>query len=75
MKKSVKELHDEELQWKNNGEDVALIIHDILENSYETERIIEAIELRIRRLQQLGGKSVAIILNHVDNKLYITTNE
>lgn len=75
MKKSVKELHDEELKWQNNGEDVSLIIHDILENSYETERIIEAIELRIRRLQQLSGKSVAILLNYVDNKLYITTNE
>lgn len=75
MKKSVKELYDEELKWQNNGEDVSLIIHDILENSYETERIIEAIELRIRRLQQLSGKSVAILLNHVDNKLYITTNE
>lgn len=75
MKKSVKESNDEELEWVNNGEDVSLIIHDILENSYETERIIEAIELRIRRLQQLSGKSVAILLNHVDNKLYITTNE
>lgn len=75
MKKSVKESSDEELNWVNNGEDVSLIIYDILENNYETLQIIEALELRLRRLEKLSGKPVAILLNHVDNKLYITTNE
>ena len=75
MKKSKSELHDEELNWVNNGEDVALIVGDILENNYETLQIIEALELRMRRLEKLSGKPVAIKLNHVDNKLYITTNE
>lgn len=75
MKKSVKESSDEELNWVNNGEDVSLIIYDILENNYETLQIIEALELRLRRLEKLSGKEVAIKLNHVDNKLYITTNE
>jgi len=73
MKKSVKESNDEELNWVNNGEDVSLIIYDILENNYETLQIIEALELRLRRLEKLSGKEVAIKLNHVDNKLYITT--
>jgi len=75
MKKSVKESSDEQLEWVNNGEDVSLIIYDILENNYETLQIIEALELRLRRLEKLSGKEVAIKLNHVDNKLYITTNE
>ena len=75
MKKSVKESNDEELNWVNNGEDVSLIIADILEDSFATVQIIEALELRLRRLEKLSGKEVAIKLNHVDNKLYITTNE
>ena len=75
MKKSVKESNDEELNWVNNGEDVSLIISDILEDSFATVQIIEALELRLRRLEKLSGKEVAIKLNHVDNKLYITTNE
>ena len=75
MKKYVKESSEEELNWVNNGEDVSLIIYDILENNYETLQIIEALELRLRRLEKLSGKPVAILLNHVDNKLYITTNE
>lgn len=73
MKKSVKESSDEELNWVNNGEDVSLIISDILEDSFATVQIIEALELRMRRLEKLSGKEVAIKLNHVDNKLYITT--
>lgn len=73
MKKSVKESNDEELEWVNNGEDVSLIICDILEDSFATVQIIEALELRMRRLEKLSGKEVAIKLNHVDNKLYITT--
>jgi len=75
MKKSVKESNDEELNWVNNGEDVSLIISDIIEDSFATVQIIEALELRLRRLEKLSGKEVAIKLNHVDNKLYITTNE
>jgi hypothetical protein len=75
MKKSVKESNDVELNWVNNGEDVSLIIADILEDSFATVQIIEALELRLRRLEKLSGKEVAIKLNHVDNKLYITTNE
>lgn len=73
MKKSVKESNDEQLEWVNNGEDVSLIIADILEDSFATVQIIEALELRLRRLEKLSGKEVAIKLNHVDNKLYITT--
>ena len=75
MKKSVKESSDEELNWVNNGEDVSLIISDIIEDSFATVQIIEALELRLRRLEKLSGKPVAIKLNHVDNKLYITANE
>ena len=75
MKKYVKESSDEELNWVNNGEDVSLIIADILQDSFATVQIIEALELRMRRLEKLSGKPVAIKLNHVDNKLYITTNE
>ena len=75
MKKSVKESSDEQLEWVNNGEDVSLIIADILEDSFATVQIIEALELRLRRLEKLSGKEVAIKLNHVENKLYITTNE
>jgi hypothetical protein len=75
MKKSVKESSDEQLEWVNNGEDVSLIISDIIEDSFATVQIIEALELRLRRLEKLSGKPVAILLNHVDNKLYITTNE
>ena len=75
MKKSVKESNDEELNWVNNGEDVSLIISDIIEDSFATVQIIEALELRLRRLEKLSGKPVAIKLNHVDNKLYITANE
>ena len=75
MKKSVKESSDEQLEWVNNGEDVSLIICDILEDSFATVQIIETLELRMRRLEKLSGKPVAILLNHVDNKLYITTNE
>lgn len=75
MKKSVKESNDEELNWVNNGEDVSLIISDIIEDSFATVQIIEALELRMRRLEKLSGKEVAIKLNHVDNKLYITANE
>jgi hypothetical protein len=75
MKKYVKESNDEELNWVNNGEDVSLIISDIIEDSFATVQIIEALELRLRRLEKLSGKSVAILLNHVENKLYITTNE
>ena len=75
MKKYVKESSDEELNWVNNGEDVSLIICDIIDNSFATVQIIEALELRLRRLEKLSGKPVAILLNHVDNKLYITTNE
>ena len=75
MKKSVKESSDEQLEWVNNGEDVSLIICDILEDSFATVQITEALELRMRRLEKLSGKEVAIKLNHVDNKLYITTNE
>jgi len=73
MKKSVKESNDEQLEWVNNGEDVSLIICDILEDSFATVQITEALELRMRRLEKLSGKEVAIKLNHVDNKLYITT--
>ena len=73
MKKSVKESNDEQLELVNNGEDVALIISDIIEDSFATVQIIEALELRMRRLEKLSGKEVAIKLNHVDNKLYITT--
>ena len=75
MKKSVKESNNEQLEWVNNGEDVSLIISDIIEDSFATVQIIEALELRLRRLEKISGKSVAIKLNHVDNKLYITTNE
>ena len=42
MKKSVKESSDEQLEWVNNGEDVSLIIADILEDSFATVQIIEA---------------------------------
>ena len=75
MKKSVKESNDEELNWVNNGEDVSLIISEYLDDEYQTVQIAEALELRMRRLEKLSGKEVAIKLNHVDNKLYITTNE
>jgi hypothetical protein len=75
MKKSVKESNDEELEWVNNGEDVSLIISEYLDDEYQTVQIAEALELRMRRLEKLSGKPVAILLNHVDNKLYITTNE
>jgi len=75
MKKSVKESSDEELNWVNNGEDVSLIISEYLDDEYQTVQIAEALELRMRRLEKLSGKEVAIKLNHVDNKLYITTNE
>ena len=75
MKKSVKESNDEELNWVNNGEDVSLIISEYLDDEYQTVQIAEALELRMRRLEKLSGKPVAILLNHVDNKLYITTNE
>lgn len=75
MKKSVKELYSEELEWQNNGEDVTDVIGDILEDSVVTMQILEALELRMRRLEQLSGKKAAILLNHEDNKLYITTND
>ena len=75
MKKSVKESNDEELNWVNNGEDVSLIISDYVDDEYNTTQITDALELRMRRLEKLSGKPVAIKLNHVDNKLYITTNE
>ena len=75
MKKSVKESNDEELNWVNNGEDVSLIISDYVDDEYNTTQITDALELRMRRLEKLSGKPVAILLNHVDNKLYITTNE
>ena len=75
MKKSVKESNDEELQWVNNGEDVSLIISEYLDDEFQVVQIIEALELRMRRLEKLSGKPVVIKLNHVDNKLYITTNE
>ena len=75
MKKSVKESNDEELEWVNNGEDVSLIISEYLDDEYQTVQITEALELRMRRLEKLSGKPVVIKLNHVDNKLYITTNE
>ena len=73
MKKSVKESNDEQLEWVNNGEDVSLIISEYLDDEYQTVQIAEALELRMRRLEKLSGKEVAIKLNHVDNKLYITT--
>ena len=73
MKKSVKESNDEELEWVNNGEDISLIISEYLDDEYQTVQIAEALELRMRRLEKLSGKPVAIKLNHVDNKLYITT--
>ena len=75
MKRSVKESSDEQLEWVNNGEDIALIISDYVDDEYNTTQITDAIELRMRRLEKLSGKPVAILLNHVDNKLYITTNE
>jgi len=75
MKKSVKESNDEELEWVNNGEDIAPMISEILQDTLATVQIVEALELRIRRLEKLSGKTVAILLNHVDNQLYITTNE
>lgn len=75
MKKSVNEWNDEEVQWVNNGEDVTDVIGDILEDSIVTMQILEALELRMRRLEQLSGKKAAILLNHEDNKLYITINE
>jgi hypothetical protein len=75
MKKSVKEWNDGDVEWVNNGEDVTDVIGDILEDSVMTIQILEALELRMRRLEQLSGKKAAILLNHEDNKLYITTNE
>lgn len=75
MKKSVKESNDEQLEWVNNGEDISLIISEYVDDEYNTTQITDALELRMRRLEKLSGKPVAILLNHVDNKLYITTNE
>lgn len=75
MKKSQNVWNDEEVEWVNNGEDVTDVIGDILEDSVPTIQIIEALELRMRRLEQLSGKKAAIRLNHGDNKLYITINE
>ena len=75
MKKSVKEWNDGDVEWVNNGEDVTDVIGDILEDSVMTIQILEALELRMRRLEQLSGKKAIIKLNHGDNKLYITTNE
>ena len=75
MKKSVNVWNDDELEWVNNGEDVTDVIGDILEDSVPTIQIIEALELRMRRLEQLTGKQSVIKLNHGDNKLYITINE
>lgn len=75
MKKSQNVWNDEEVEWVNNGEDVTDVISDILEDSVPTIQIIEALELRMRRLEQLSGKKAAILLNHGDNKLYITINE
>jgi len=75
MKKSVKESSDEQLEWVNNGEDISLIISEYVDDEYNTTQITDALELRMRRLEKLSGKPVAIKLNHVDNKLYITTNE
>ena len=75
MKKSVNVWNDDELEWVNNGEDVTDVISDILEDSVPTIQIIEALELRMRRLEQLSGKQAIIKLNHGDNKLYITINE
>lgn len=73
MKKSVKESSDEQLEWVNNGEDISLIISEYVDDEYNTTQITDALELRMRRLEKLSGKPVAIKLNHVDNKLYITT--
>ena len=75
MKKSQNVWNDDELEWVNNGEDVTDVIGDILEDSVPTIQIIEALELRMRRLEQLSGKQAVIKLNHGDNKLYITINE
>lgn len=75
MKKSQNVWNDDELEWVNNGEDVTDVIGDILEDSIATMQIIEALELRMRRLEQLSGKQAVIKLNHGDNKLYITINE
>jgi hypothetical protein len=75
MKKSQNVWNDDEIEWVNNGEDVTDVIGDILEDSVMTIQIIEALELRMRRLEQLSGKQAVIKLNHGDNKLYITINE
>jgi hypothetical protein len=76
MKKSVNEWNeDEPFSWQNRGEDVTDVISDILEDSIVTIQIIEALELRMRRLEQLSNKKAVIILNHEENKLYITVND
>ena len=75
MKKSQNVWNDGDVEWVNNGEDLTDVIGDILEDSVMTIQILEALELRMRRLEQLSGKKAAILLNHEDNKLYITTND
>jgi len=70
MKKSESELSE----W-HNGEDVLNVIDDILQDSATSIQIIEALELRMRRIEQSTGKKSAILLDHNQDKLYLTTNE
>jgi hypothetical protein len=67
-----KKIENEELVWRDNQQNIDIIIDEIIEDTYLTTQITKELELLMRRLEQLSGKRAIIALDHETNKLYIT---
>jgi hypothetical protein len=67
-----KKIETDELVWRDNQQNIDIIIDEIIEDSYLTTQITKELELLMRRLEQLSGKRAIIALDHETNKLYIT---
>jgi hypothetical protein len=67
-----KKIETDELVWRDNQQNIDIIIDEIIEDSYMTTQITKELELLMRRLEQLSGKRAIIALDHETNKLYIT---
>jgi hypothetical protein len=67
-----KKIENDELVWRENQQNIDIIIDEIIEDTYLTTQITKELELLMRRLEQLSGKRAIIALDHETNKLYIT---